>query len=218
MKNFTPLAILLAATLMGKTSLSQESASEGKIEYSKGDKIAAVIEMPYSADVVEDAIKDYMDKQGLKADHSKGFNVFHNAKPKIGDPEISDLHFKIEKKSHKEKDVAVVYLLIGRPGENMAMRTGDDKYKIDEAKEYLNRMAPSIEAYNLEIEIKTQEEVVKKAEKKKSDLEDDQKDLEKKIKNLQAKLDENKGDQKSQGDEVLKVKTVLEMLKGKRRG
>lgn len=218
MKNLIPLAILLATTLIGKISLSQESASEGKVEYQKGDKIAAVIEMPYSTDVVEDAIKDYMDKQGLKADHSKGFSIFHNAKPRIGDPEFSDLHFKIEKKSRKEKDAAIIYLLIGRPGENMAMRTGDDKYKIDVAKEYLNRMAPSIEAYTLEIEIKNQEDILKKSEKKKTDLEDDQKDLEKKIKNLQAKLDENKGDQKNQSDEVLKEKTVLEMLKGKRRG
>ena len=109
MKNLIPLAILLATTLIGKISLSQESASEGKVEYQKGDKIAAVIEMPYSADVVEDAIKDYMDKQGLKADHSKGFSIFHNAKPRIGDPELSDLHFKIEKKSRKEKAAVIVF-------------------------------------------------------------------------------------------------------------
>src|SRR5882724_338153 len=151
MKNLLPLAILLATTLISKFSISQESASEGKIEYQKGDKVAAVIEVPYSADVVEDAIKEYMDKQGLRPDHSKGFNIFHNVKPRIGDPEVSDLHFKIEKKSRKEKDVAIIYLLIGRPGENMSMRTGDDRYKIDIAKEYLNRMAPSIDAYNLEI-------------------------------------------------------------------
>jgi len=217
MKTSIPFSALLIALLAFNTARSQGYAAEGKIEYQKGDKIAAVLEMPYSTDVVEDAIKEYMDKQGLSRDHSKGFDVFRNAKPRIGDPEISDLHFRVEKKSRKEKEASVVYLLIGRPGENMSLRTGDDRYKIDVAKEYLNRMAPSIDAYNLELEIKSQEEIVKKAEKKKEDLEDDQKDLEKKIKNLQSKLEENKGTQKNQSDEVLKEKTALEMLKGKRR-
>ena len=44
----------------------------------------------------------------------------------------------------------------------MAMGISDDKYKIDEAKKYLNRMDRATEAYNPEFEMNSQGGVVKK--------------------------------------------------------
>lgn len=216
MKIFLPLAILVATIIIHTQTRAQ--AMEGKIEYQKGDKVAATIELPYNPDVVEEAIKDIMDQKGVRTDRSKGFDIFRNAKLKENDAEMSDLHFKVERKSRKDRESAIIYLLIGRPNENVAVRTADDRYKLQEAKEFLNRISPSIEAYNLELAIKSQEGVVIKEDGRLRELLEDQKDLEKKIKSLQQKLEENKADQKKQGDEATRQKSLLASMQGRRKG
>src|SRR5687767_6425338 len=130
---------------------------------------------------------------------------------------MSDLHFKVERKNRRDKDASVVYLLVGRPSENVAVRTSDDRHKVYEGITFLNQMVPTMEAGNLEEEIARQEDEVKKAEKKMKNLEEDQQDLERKIKNLEEKLEENRNDQRKQVEEVNKQKIALEAMKGRRR-
>jgi hypothetical protein len=216
MKLLFPLVMLGVTTVLYTPVFPQ--AMEGKIEYQKGDKIAATLELPYSPDIVEEAIKGIMDKKGIRTDRSKGFDIFRNARLKEGDPEISDLHFKVERKSRKEKEAAVIYLLIGRPSENVAVRISDDKYKLQEAKEFLNRISPSISAYNMDLEIRNQESIVMKEEGRLQNLQEDQKDIERKIKNLQEKLEANKNEQRKQTEEAVKQKAMLAGMQGKRRG
>jgi hypothetical protein len=189
---------------------AQITAAEGEAEYAKGKKLAAVMELPYPPPTVEQAIKDYIAKKGVKGDKSNGFNVFRSLKLKDGDPEMSDLHFKVERKSRKEKNVSVVHLLVGRPGENIGLRTPGDRYKLGEAKEFLSGMVPAVEAHNLELDIAKQQELLEKVEKKLKNLQDDQKALE-------TKLNANKGDQQKQLDEATKQKTILEAMFNRRK-
>jgi peptidoglycan hydrolase CwlO-like protein len=130
---------------------------------------------------------------------------------------MSDLYFKIERKSRREKDLTVVSLVVGKASEDIKARVSPDNSTLDGAKDLLNDMVGSIDAYNLEIQIKDQEETVKKNQRKYDGLIDDQKDYEKKIKNLQDKLEENRKDQQKQQDEVKKQQSLLETLKGKRK-
>ncbi len=55
----------------------------------------------------------------------------------------------------------------------------------------MNNLQPDVEASNLELQIKDQEDVVAKAEKKLKNLKDDQESMEKKIKDLQDDLKKN---------------------------
>lgn len=98
----------------------------------------------------------------------------------------------------------------------MSVRTSDDHYKHEEAKKLLDQMLPSIESYKLELEIRGQEETVKREEKKLTGLVNDQKDLEKRIKALQDKLEENKLDQKKQADEAARQRSMLDNMKNRR--
>jgi len=127
----TGLIIMLCAGMRAK---AQPSASEGEVEYNKGNKLAAVIVLPYPPETVEEAIKDYMAQKGVKGSESKGFDIYRSLAMKEGNPELNDLHFKIERKSRKEKNVSIVHLLVGRPGENVGLRTPIDRYKLEEAK------------------------------------------------------------------------------------
>jgi chromosome segregation ATPase len=88
-----------------------------------------------------------------------------------------------------------------------------DKMPADEissAKAFLNGMLPDIEAANLELQIKAQEEVVTKAEKKLKDLKVDQASLE-------AKLQQNKTDQENTQKDIEAQKQSLGILIGKRK-
>lgn len=214
MKN---VSILLAALFLSIAGFAQPQATEGTAEFQKSMQPAAIIELPYAENVVEKAIADYMAKKGSKGNDSKGFKTFRGYKLRDSQDYTSDLYFKIDRKSRKEKDVTVVSLVVGKNGEDVKARVASDNSSLDGAKDLLNDMVPSIDAYNLEVQIQDQEEVLKKSQKKYDGLVDDQKDYEKKIKNLQDKLEENKKDQEKQSDEVKKQQSILDTLKGKRK-
>lgn len=211
------LFLFFLCTLFSCTVFAQPQASESKVKHTKDNKVAAVIEIPYTKEVVESSIKDYMALKGVKGDKAKGFTVYRNVKLEKGDNELHDLHFKVETKSRKESNISLVYLLVGRPGENVGARTSDDRHKIAEAKDFLNEMLPAVDSYDLEVKIKEQEDFVKKNDKKLAGYLSEQQDLEKKIADLQKKLEENKVNQQKQTEESDKQKTVLEAMKARRK-
>ena len=216
MKKHLPL--LLIFVIAAITSWAQSPATEGKIELDKGQKIAAVIDVPYDEEVITAAIKDFMSKKGLRSDKSKGFLVFRGAKVNDQDVEVADLYFKVDRKSRKEKNESMVYLVVGRPGENVGLRTAVDRHQVENGKELLNSMVSSLQAAGLEAAIAEQEELVRREEKKLKNMEEDQRDLEKRIKNLEEKVEESKQDQRKQADELSKQRAMLEGMKARRRG
>lgn len=214
MKISLPVMVLVTVITLNSPVFSQ--SGETKVDYQKGDKVAAIIELPYSARVVEDAMQEWMEKKGGKNDRVKGFDVYRNTRLDKDEPEIVDVYFKVDRKLVKDHENAVIYLLIGRPGENIGARTDDDHFKIVESKELLNKMAPYIDAYNIDVQLKLQEEVVKKSEKKLLNLKDDQYDLEKKLKNLQDKIAQNKNDQQLQTEELNPQREALNAIQNKK--
>ena len=218
MNKILPLLIVLATVCLAPRATAQVIATEGKVEHTKGDKVAATIELPYPVEEVEESIAEHFSKRGGKGDNSKGFIIFRNMKLSDKDAELNDLHFKVERKSRKEKDISVVYLLVGRPSENVGVRSANDRHKIEEAKAFLNQLTPSVEAHHLDVQIGVQEGTLTKALKKQQNLADDNKDLQEKIKSLQTKLDQNRSDSAKQADEVIRQQGTLEAMKARKKG
>jgi len=214
MKKVISLFLALATTAV---LYAQPQATEGTIEFQKTQQPAAVIELPYTEKIVEKAIADYMSRKGSKGSDSKGFTTFRSYKLRDSNENNSDLYFKIDRKSRKEKELTIVSVIVGKSGEDIKTRVAPDNSGIDGAKDLLNDMVAAIDAYNLEVQIQDQDDAVKKAQKKFDGLADDQKDYEKKIKNLQDKLEQNKKDQERQTDEIKKQRDALETLRGKRK-
>jgi len=188
---------------------------EGSVGYQKKEEKAIIIEFPYPPSVVEDAIIDKMQKLGYKKKESKGFLVFKNAILADISSEPADYMIKVERKSRKDKDESIVYLLINRNDENIIARS--DALINSNSKTFLNHLSPDVEAYNVEVQIREQETAVAKAEKKLKDLQDDRETMEKKIKNLQEDLKENAKDQEDLKKEIEKQKQGLEAVKSRRR-
>src|ERR1044072_1359724 len=123
MKASLPLAILLLSVFIHTTVFSQ--SGESKVEFQKEHKLAATIELPYTADIVEGAIKDFMEKKGSKGDRFKSFDLFRNTRlPDID--ENLDVYCKVERKIENDRESSVVYVLMGRPGENIGVRSSED--------------------------------------------------------------------------------------------
>jgi hypothetical protein len=188
---------------------------EGSIEYLKKDQKAMVIEFPYAPSVVEDAIIDKMEKLGYKKKESKGFIQYKGAVLSEISSEPADYLIRVERKSRKEKDESVVYLIVNRGEENIIART--DALLNSNIKSFLNNLSPDVDSFNLELEIGAQQKLVEKAQKKLKDLIKDKEDMEKKIKNLQDDIVDNTKDQESQQKTIETQLEVLEAMKGKRK-
>ena len=186
--------LLLVIVLLACKQVTRAQAYEGKLEYQKTMQPVAIVELPYPQDVVDDAIKDYMAKKGFKGSSTKGFTVFRSMKLDDNDTDPSDLYFKTDRKSRKEKDITVITLLPTKASQDIMTRSLTDSTKVDAAKSFLNAMTPYLDAHNTNVQLASQGDVLKKAQKKFSDLQDDQVSLEKKIRKLQADQDQNKID------------------------
>ncbi len=55
--------ILLSILILLSVKLSFAQAVVGKVEYQKSQQPAAIIELPYSSEMVESAIKDFLSKK-----------------------------------------------------------------------------------------------------------------------------------------------------------
>lgn len=215
-----PLLTCLTIFVFSVTAFSQ--AYDGSITYNKKKQQAIVIDYGYPQEAVENALVQKIEKMGYKAreqkgifNSDKGFIVFKNASlPEISAKTI-DYIVKIERKSRKEKDETTLYLLMNDSHDGTLAEM--DPYDIGKAKSFLNNLLPEIEEANLELQIKTQEDIVAKAEKKLKDLQDDQVSMEKKIKNLQEDLKNNAKDQEDQQKDIENQKKALEILKEKRK-
>lgn len=197
-------------------------AYEGTVEYNKKKRNAFIIEYSYPPEAVEKAIDDKMEKLGYRGKEekglfkgNKGFKVYSHAYLKEVSDDAIDYVIKVERKSKKEEDKAIVYMITMK-GE------GDHSTVLDavghgKAKAFLNNFHPHIEAAHLELKIKDQEDGVAKAEKKLKKLQDEQADLEAKIQKLQDSLTENAKAQEDATKAIEDQKQILETLKGNRK-
>lgn len=207
------ISFLLMSLMITISALSQ--AYEGTISYDKKKQAAVAIDYSYPAQAVENAIVKRLEKLGYRAkeekgilNRDKGFLIFKNAYVTDISKDKLDYIIKVERKSRKENDEAILFLIIQKDGTNAINKMPSDE--ISSAKDYLNKMLPDIEAANLELQIKAQEEVVAKAEKKLKDLKVDQA-------NLEAKLQQTKTDQENTQKDIEAQKQSLGVLIGKRK-
>ncbi len=207
------LLTAVGALLMMASAFSQ--AYESQITYSKKKQKAITIDYAYPQEAVENAIVKKIEDMGHAGkvekglfNKDKGFIVFKDANVPDVSETTMDYIIKVERKSRKDKDETTLYLLLNKDGAD-AVETLDS-YSIGKAKNFLNNLLPEIEEANLELQIKAQDEVVVKAEKKFKDLQDEKSDLEKKLKKNQENLE-------NQQKLIDNQRTALDGLKAKRR-
>ena len=190
-------------------------AYETTITYDKKKQKAIAIDYAYSQEAVENAISARIQKEGHTAkeekglfNKDKGFILIKNAfMSEISDDKL-DYIWKVERKSRRDKDESTLYLVINRNGEDVINNMNGDE--IRKVKAFMNELAPEIEEANLELEIKSQDDVVIKSEKKYKDLQEEKAELEQKLKKNQEAI-------AAQEKHIETQRSALELLKAKRK-
>jgi hypothetical protein len=214
------ILFLLATFILSFAALSQ--AYEGKIDYDKKKQEAFVIDYSYPPEAVENALIKKMEQLGYKGkeekglfNKDKGFRVYKSAYVNDITAGSMDYAFKVESK--KKGSESVVYMVIlGKDGSNA--KSVFEASAVDKAKSFLNHLEPLVEEANLELQIKDQEELLAKAQKKLKDLKDDKESMQKKIKKLEDDIKDNEKAQANQEKEIDSQTKSLEALKAKRKG
>jgi peptidoglycan hydrolase CwlO-like protein len=186
------------------------------VEYQKINRQAVVGEVPFPEKTVRDAIDNKMEQMGYKGKDVKGFTVYKGVRLAALGKEAYDLYFAVDRKSRKEKDYSTVTFMISKGIDNFVADSTDASV-MRNGKEYVDTLKNSVDAYDLEQQIIPQEALVKKADKKYSDLMEEGQSLEKKRNNIEKDIEENKSKQTSQQTEIEKQKQILETLKGRRK-
>lgn len=209
--------ILLLALSLLPAYLLFAQAQEGVVAYQKTQQPAAIIYLPYSSDVVNDALDDYLSKKGSRSDQLKGFKSFRNTRLSENDTVPADLYFKVARMSREEKGKTTLSLLVGMPNEGIAQRNPSTSITTEQAKEVLNQLVPVIEAFNLERMIKKQNESIIKEEARYKSLVKEGDDLNERRSDIEKKILANRQDQEKQTTEVNRQKQALALLVDQRK-
>jgi hypothetical protein len=217
MKKCTALFIFAFAAFQ----IASAQASYTSVSYNKSSQPALMLELPYNEEISEGFIVDNLKKTGYdpetkgklfwKQNKLNGFYIFKDVRLE-GASGIADLYFKVDQKSKRQKDASVIYLLVGK-GENSFVSSDSDNDTYTAAKKFLNGFVDKSAVYKHDLDIKSQEDVVKDNEKKLDKLKDNEKDMIKKIDQLQKDLKKNQEDQKDQEKKIEDEKNKLDDLK-----
>ena len=208
--------ILLPALLaLISPILLRSQAREGNVEYDKKKQPAFIIDYSYPPEAVENAFFQKLEKLGYRGkeekgvfNKDKGFHVFKGAYiTEVSDKSL-DFIVKIEPRSRKDNDATTLSMVIHRDGQNAMDGFDSDEKK--KARDFLNDLLPNVESAHLELQIKGQEDIVGKSEKKLKSLQDEKKMLEEKMKKLDDDILVNE-------QEIQTQKQALETLKSRRK-
>jgi hypothetical protein len=203
--------IILVVVFFITAQFSTAQAYDGSVDYLKKSQAAVIAEYKYPQETVEKTLKDKLERLGLKVKSSKGFLVAYNAV--IGSISSNQMEyaFQVDRKSKREKETTVISMVMNV---NDVNATADNASK---AKDFLNELAPAIDALNIDNMVADQSSVVEKAQKKNKNLQEDIESLEKKIRNYQDDLAKTKRQQEEQVKEVQRQQEILETIKAKRK-
>lgn len=208
--------IFLSAAIFFITATAFAQARTATAEYNKVMEPAVETEIPFEEKTVMKSLIEKMENKGYKGKESKGYTIFRGVNmPEIG-PGTYDFYFKTDRKSRKEKDITILTMLVSTGNEKFIGET-DDSSVFTNAKNFLDKHNESATAYDLELQIKDQQEASDKAAKKYNNLVEDGQDLVKKKEKLEKEIVDNTKKQADQKAESEKQRQILTTLMAKRK-
>jgi hypothetical protein len=203
--------IILVVVCFIIAQFSMAQAYDGSVDYLKKSQAAVIAEYKYPQETVEKTLRDKLERLGLKVKSSKGFLIAYNAVISSVSSNQMEYAFQVDRKSKREKETTVISMVMNV---NDVNATADNASK---AKDFLNELAPAIDALNIDNMVTDQTTVLEKVQKKNKNLQEDIEGLEKKIRNYQDDLAKTKRQQEDQVKEVQRQQEILDTIKAKRK-
>ncbi|HEX6846113.1 MAG TPA: hypothetical protein VF144_04000 [Chitinophagaceae bacterium] len=197
-------------------------AKEGVVEFKKKKQECFYINYNFPPEAVENALMNKLTKMGYKGreekgmfNKDKGFNIYKEATLSDISPGKYDYVINIERKSKKESDESVLYLLILNNDVNALPELSNaEKGK---AKAFLEDLTPEVEEAHIDILVAAQATILATAEKKLKQLQTDSVELQTKITKLKEELSANSKAQETQLVEVENQRKILEAIKSRKK-
>jgi len=177
------------------------------VRFNKIDRPSLMLYLPYNQDVAEGTILAKLKEIGFEPE-TKGslfwkqnkvddFYVFKGVVLKGEKNELVDLYFKVDRRGRKKDNQSVIYMMTSKGAENFVTDASEPLVYTD-AQNFLNGFVTETAEFKHTLDIKAQEETVKKSEKKLKDLMDDESDMNNKITKLQEEVKKNRETQINQ--------------------
>lgn len=198
--------LLLCFVFFSFSGFTFSQAYQGTLKSKKSEEPAIIMVYSYPSEVVENALKAKMADLRLKGDKSKGLWVYSNVVINEITANSLDYSFKIDESGKKGNEQTTLYMIM--QGSNAL--AGDPATMAANGKVFLEKLVSDVERSNVIMQIKKQEEILVKEEKKLKGLADDHSSLEKKLK-------ENEADQEKQQRIINSQKSILDDLKAKQK-
>ena len=208
--------ILLSAVIFFIATTAFAQARTATAEYNKTMQPAIEIEIPFEEKTVMKSMIEKMEKKGYKGKESKDYMVFKGVTMSELGTGTYDLYFKTDRKSRKEKDVSILTMMVSS-GYDKFISESDNGELYNNMKTFLNNHTEQATAYDLELQVKEQEEATQKASKKYNNAVEDGQDLVKKKEKIEKEIVENTQKQAELKAESEKQVQILETLKAKRK-
>ena len=218
MKSIITLLLLIFGLYGSAQSVSTS------VKFKKADRPALLLYLPYSPEVAEGTILTELKEIGFEPETMKslfwkqnkidGFYVFKGVVLKGEKNELVDLYFKVDRRGSNKEAQSVMYMMTSKGGENFITDVSDPKV-FTAAQKFLNGFVNETATYKNTLDVKTQEEIVKKAETKMQELRDSEIELNSKIGKLQDELKRNK---ELQGNQQMLVETEKKKLENMKLG
>ena len=186
------------------------------VQFNKKDVPGVIVEVPFVESIVRDAIDKNFEKLGYKSKKNKDYLMYNGVVLKEFGEEPYDIYVLVDRKSRQEKEVSLVTFLMSKGFENFVGEREENRL-LDKTKAYMNGLRDLSAAYDLELQILEQENVIKKAFRKLENLKDDSISLQKKKKKLEDDILQNDQNIKSQNIDHSRQQQILEILKSKRK-
>ncbi len=202
----------LLFVLCGLVAVAQSTT--GTTVFGKVPQSSVIYELPFSEEIVLDALQKKMNSYNVSAKKVKGYYVYRS----VVVPEISsrpvNLYFSIEKKGRKDKNTSTLSMLIA-DNNDAFMESVNEVDLFRRGQDFVNSFDTAVNVSQHNFDVSAQEKEIDKITKKVKQLENEQDDLKKKIKKMEDQLSKNENDLKSESANLNAQIKQLEILKSK---
>jgi len=210
MKRIVTSLLICGALLTTSAAFAQNvNVRESTVSFGKTSQSAVVADYDLPASMVEDALKQHMEKAGLdKKKSEKGFMAYKGAAWKEISNDKADIYLKVDGKGNKST-ISVLY----SKGYDNFISSSTDAETVNAIKNFLTNFVTDLKKYQLMQDIAKQEDAVKKAEKVFSASVSDGKSLADDKAKIEKKIADNTNEQGDKQKALDAEKKKLEDLK-----
>lgn len=174
-------------------------AKDGTAEFQKTvtSQPVALIYLPYSPQVVQKALADYLSKTSNKQqENAEGYLLSSNTLIVKSNKSGADMHFAIGLKNDSEINESVIYLKLNSFSNEQDSLGKAIQFDMQDAKDYLDNLAIAIKPYASSLQLKLQQKNLKDAQDKNRSLITEGNRLEENGKKIQIQMGENENSKK----------------------